>query len=261
MSEENKKIDTVNEADILAKIEKLESMLAETEKARKQGALIGRICMLVMLIALSVFALNLWNFYKDFTSKDNIDKLMAQVQSDMKDLLVSAEMKDIQNKIYKETLPKVTKIFMERFTREIPVFKEKGQAILGNLKTHLETHLKEELTKMLEKSVKDIETDILKKYPNITPEKLHSTLMAAQYVFIEDITEELEQRVIQLADSFDKIDLSLKKYNELKDFKDLEEKELDDVKLELIEALLEFVIYEVNPQKGEKKITIEGGAK
>nr|HPN84298.1 hypothetical protein [Victivallales bacterium] len=116
--------------DVLAKIERLEAVLIETEKARKRSAMIARLSVLVILVAVLAFAWNLWGFYKSFTSKENMENLMQQISAGMKDVLSGPEMKQIQDKIYKETMPKVGNIFAERFRKEIPMLKEKGISFL-----------------------------------------------------------------------------------------------------------------------------------
>ncbi len=258
MPEDMKKGDA-GAGDVLAKIERLESLLKETENARRQGAMIARLSVLVILVAFGAFAWNLWGFYKSFTSPSNMEKLKEQVVADMKDIMQGPEIKIIEKKIMNETVPKVTEIFIARFKKELPMLKDKGQAFLGGMKDYVETHLKEEMTKALEESMKGVEEDLLKKFPQVTPERLQETLAAAQYVFIEDITDELERSLVDLSSMFDDLDKVIAGYRETPEYKALSEKELDDVKLELAEALLELAIYEVNPPRGEK--TQEGGSK
>lgn len=258
MPEEVKKLDAVTE-DVLAKIERLESLLKETEKARKQGIMVARISMLVILVAVLGFAWNLWGFYKSFTSDENMQKFQEQVWVDLKDVMDGPEMKAIQNKIYKDSIPKISNIFVERFKREIPTFQEKGKLLLENLKDDVARHLTEELTKTLDESLQDVELELLRKFPSLTPEKLEQTLAAAQYVFVEDITDELEERLVDLSTVFDDLDKIISKYRTLDDYKALENKEVEDIKLELVESILELAIYEVNPSRGEQKH--EGGSK
>lgn len=258
MPEEIKK-ENLGSPDVLAKIERLEVLLRETEEARKQGAMIARLSIIAIVIALAVFAWNLYGIYKDFTSEKNIEQLKEQVLTDMKDIMEGPEVRMIEKKLMNETAPKVAQIFIDRFNKELPMFKDKGSELLKNMRDFVESHLKEELTKALEESMKDIEKDLQQKFPDLSPEKLQQTLTAAQYVFIEDITDHLEQSLVDLSGMFDGLEKTISSFRDTEDYKALSEKELDDIKLELAEAILELAIYEINPPRGEKKF--EGGSK
>lgn len=255
---EDKKKELDGSPDILAKIERLEALLREAEEARKQGIIIARLSIIVIIIALCVFGWNLFGIYKSFTGPENMEQLKKQVLSDLKDVLEGPEVRMLEKKVMSETAPKVANIFMERFKKELPMFKDKGNELLNNMKDFVETHLKEELTKALEESMKDIEKELQQKFPDLSPEKLEKTLTAAQYVFIEDITDHLEQSLVDLSTMFDGLEKTISSFRETEDYKTLANKELDDIKLELAEAFLELAIYEVNPPRGEK---IEGGLK
>jgi hypothetical protein len=261
MSEDKRTDSLGNDSELMAKIEKLEAMFSATEQARKRAILIARISVFVILGALVIFAINLWNFANAFRSKENMTQLTSRIATDLKDVMTGQQMKKIQDKLYKETLPKVTTIFLERFKKEMPVFQDAGTKVLSNLQEHVEMHLKLELTKMLEDSLKDIEKDLLKQNPNLNPEKLHDTIMGAKEVFIEEVTGALEERLISLTDKFNKIEAVAKKYNETAEYKALEGKPTEEIQANLVAALLELAAYEVKPEKGEKKVTLEGGVK
>ncbi|HOK03975.1 MAG TPA: hypothetical protein P5270_05025 [Victivallales bacterium] len=258
MPEEIKKENSSSQ-DLSAKIEQLETLLRETEETRRQGMVIARLSILAILIALGVFAWNLFKIYENFTSENNLKLLKEQVLVDLKDVMNGPEVRLLEKKIVSESAPKVANIFIERFKKELPMFKDKGNELLNNMKVFIENHLKEELTKVLEESMADIEKDLQKKFPDLNPEKLHKTITAAQYVFIEDITDHLEQNLVDLSTMFDGLERTISEFRNTEDYKALSEKELDDIKLELAEAVLELAIYEVNPPRGEKKY--EGGSK
>ena len=53
---------TNGEDELLASVSRLEADLQEIEKARKQQALIIRVGVILILVAILLFAWNIWNF-------------------------------------------------------------------------------------------------------------------------------------------------------------------------------------------------------
>jgi hypothetical protein len=61
-------------------------------------------------------------------------------------------------------------------------------------------------------------------------------------------------------DDFEKMEKTIDKFSGLDEMKNLDKMDKNDIKLALIESLLELGIYEINPDKGVKP-ALRGGAK
>ena len=93
--------------------------------------------------------------------------------------------------------------------------------------------------------------EIIKKYPNLSAEKLDTVFKQVEPLFIENIANMLDSKVELIGDDLDEMEKTLGKFRKISDDMNLNEKERQELKLDFIENLLELGIYHVNPEKGE----------
>ncbi len=252
MSEDIKKPGKSMDAELLKKLEKLEVDIQEIDRARRQQAVIARVGLLLILLAFALFAMNLYKFYKTITSEENVSSLAASVSKDMQEMIENdANLKAFRNDITEKLIPAISKQVMERMGKEMPVFKQKGEKILENIKVQLEDTVKTKITEELDISLKEIEQELVKQYPNLSVDKIDAIFKKTEGIFLENVTDMLQKKVELVYEDLDEMEKTLNKFGKIADERKLNEKEKDMVKLDFIENLLELAIYHVNPDKGE----------
>ncbi len=247
--------------ELLSNVTRLEADLLEIEKARKQQALITRVGLLLILLAILLFAWNLWNFSRSLMKPDSLDQFGKKFGQDMQELMTDPDVKKIEESLVKQVIPEITNQMVEKFKKELPNFKTKGHKLFSNLRAYLEGYMKDELEKALAESIAELEKEIHTTYPKVSTDKIEKVLKESENVFIEHIASVLEKRVEMVFDDFEKMQKTIDKFSTLEDMKKLENQETTDVKLALIESLLELGIYEINPEKGARPVAVQGGAK
>lgn len=249
---EDKNQGKLGEVELLKKLERLETDIQEIERARHQQAVVTRVGLLLILLAILLFAWNLWQFSKIVTSDDYVAGLGESVQKHILHMVDNDEnLKALRADITEKIIPSVSKQVMERVSKELPVFKQKGEKILENIKAHLEDTVKTKLAEEIDGAVKELEAEILKEYPDVSAEKLEAVFKKTEGVFLENITGMLEKKVELVYEDLDEMEKTLQKFSKIAEEAKLGEKELDMVKLDFLENLLELAIYHVNPDKGE----------
>ena len=253
---------TNGEDDLLACVSRLEADLQEIEKARKQQSLIVRVGVLLILFAILLFAWNIWNFSKSLMKSENLDQLGQKFSRDLQDLAKDPEVRKMQENLVKQVIPDITNQIIERFKKDIPNFRKKGEKVLANLQVYVQGYLKAELEKALAESVVKLEAELHATYPKISAEKLEKVIKSAETTFIEQVTNALEKRIEMIYEDLDKAEKTIDKFSSLDDMKKLSKQSPDEIKLGLIESLLELGIYEINPVRGNMPATVaQGGAK
>ncbi|HBC86368.1 MAG TPA: hypothetical protein DCZ94_05370 [Lentisphaeria bacterium] len=247
--------------ELLANVTRLESDLLEIEKARKQQALITRVGLVLVLLAIMLFAWNMWNFSRSLMQPASLDQFSKKLGEDMQGLMGDPEIRRFQDSLMKQVFPEISNQMIERFKKDLPNFQAKGKKVFSNIQLYLEGYMKDELEKALAESIVEIEKEIHTTYPKVSTEKIEKVLKEAESVFIEHITMTLEKRVEMLFDDFEKMEKTIDKFSQLDDMKQLEKMEINDIKLALIESVLELGIYEINPEKGNRPAAVHGGAK
>ncbi len=251
MPDDKKPVKT-GESELLKRLEQLEADIHEVEKARHQQTVIARVGLLLIILAIAFFAFQLWKFSKVVTSDEYVADLSGSIEKHMMDMMANDDnLKKLRTDITERIIPEVSKQVMERMQKELPIFKEKGEKILANIKTHLENNIQVKLTAELESAIKDVEAEILKNYPDISPEKLDAVFKKTESVFIENITDMLEKKVELVYEDLDEMEKTINKFSKIAEEAKLGEKEMEMVKLDFVENLLEIAIYHVNPDKGE----------
>jgi hypothetical protein len=253
---------TNGEDDLLACVSRLEADLQEIEKARKQQALIVRVGVLLILFAILLFAWNIWNFSKSLMKSESLDQFGQKFSRDMQDLAKDPEVRRMQDNLVKQVIPDITNQIVERFKQDMPNFRKKGEKVLFNLQIYVQGYLKEELEKALAESVVKLEKELHASYPKISVDKLQKVMKSAEATFIEQVTHAIEKRIEMIYEDLDKAEKTLDKFYNLDDMKKLSKQTPDEIKLALIESMLELGIYEINPVKGNMPATVaQGGVK
>ena len=252
MAENAKKPEKGGDENLLAKIERIELNILEIDRARHQQAIIARVGLVLIFVAIVIFAINMYNLFSKITSDENLELLGQAASRDMQELFQSdSNLQAFKNDLTGRIFPAVSKQVMDRFLKEVPIFRQKGEQLLQNLKVHLEDSVKTKLAGELDSSLKDIEQQIVKKYPNVSLEKLDVVIKQVEPLFLENITNMLESKVNLVGDDLDEMEKTLDKFRKISEDMKLNEKEKEMLKLDFMENLLELGIYHINPEKGE----------
>ena len=248
---------------LLDKLERLEADILEIDRVRHQQTMIVRVGLILVILAIALFGWNLYKFSVKITSEENMNEFVRTIGSDMVTMFENDQnLKDMKTKMLEEVIPNLSKQIVDRLMKEAPAFKAKGEMLMTNVKEHLETSIRTTLADELEKSVKELEGEIKKQYPNLSAENIEAVFKESETIFLEHITTMLEKKVEIVYSDLDDMEKTLAKFGKIADEKNLSQKERSDVQLDFIENLLELGIYQVNPEKGELPAEVaQGGVK
>lgn len=258
---------TGSNEELLRKIKVLEEALESIDKSQKQKSLISFIGFMLVLLGLIIFFVNLKSFAASkLNDNDFQDELIAIVQSDLKEVMhTNPNVTIMQQDLKKEVLPYVAKQIIKRFKQELPKFKFTGEKFSIELKSYLDHDVKAQLIKALTESLVDVEGVLKEEYPNMPPEELEKVIAEARHVFVLKITDIIEKKIAYVSDDLASLKASIN------NFKNCEEYTMHDasnphtlhaVKIEMVEAMLELVIYQLNEEKGQRPVEpLTGGAK
>lgn len=268
MSEEKKAaVNAESNGELLKKIKLLEDALDSMEQSRKQKNMISLIGLVLVLLGLVLFFINLKKFAAEkFNDNAFREELLTTVRNDLKDLASSNPNITLMRQDLKEkVLPYVSKQILERFKQDIPKFKAAGEDFAGELKVYLNTDVKNRLIKALTESLVDIEGVLKEEYPTMKPEELHKIILEAKDIFVLRISEAIDRKLEYISDDLGSLKASVDKFKECEEYKLHDPQNPDTahhVKIQMVEAMLELVIYQLNEQKGRSSVEpLTGGTK
>jgi hypothetical protein len=102
-----------------------------------------------------------------------------------------------------------------------------------------------------------MESDILKRYPKIPPERISIVLDRAKEEFIDQVTDMLELKLDVAFRDIAALNQSVAKIKDDPHYRALDREKIGEVENLLIESMLELAIYHINPDKGNRPA--EGG--
>jgi len=257
--------DSGNEQELLKKLEALEESLEVIEQSKKQRNLVSIVGLLLIILAIALFAMNISNFVANkVTNSDFQKELLTTLVKDMKEVSRNPNLQAIMDDIKSEILPNLSKEIIERFKKDAPEFQEKGENMVKNIQDYLENDVKKKLVKSLSEALLDVEGVLKEKYPNISSEELQKILKYAQDTFIIEITNVIEEKLNSVSIEIGALKHSVNNFKECEEYKKLDplnKDTLGHVKLQMVESMLELVIYQINPTKGQDQVHVTGGTK
>lgn len=261
----DKKKDALSEA-LQGQLKTLEEHLEAIEQSKKQRNLVSIVGLLLIILAIALFVMNLSNFVKEKSNNEVFQKeLLTKLGEDLKEVKNNPNLQAMIGDVRAEILPHLAKQIVARFKKDVPKFKAKGEDFAKDMQDYLENDVKEKLVKSLSESLVDVEDIIREKYPDITMEDLKKVLDATQAEFVIAITNVIEARIDSVRIDIDELKASVAKFKNCDEYKQLDPAHpdtLSHVKLQMVESMLELVIYQINPQKGKVRVLeTVGGAK
>ena len=261
----DKKSDALSSA-LEEQLKSLEDHLEAIEQAKKQRNLVSIVGLLLIILAIALFVMNLSNFVREKSNDEAFQKeLLTKLGADLKEVQKNPDLQAMMNDIRSEVLPLLAKEIVERFKKDAPKFQAKGENFAKEMQDYLENDVKNKLIRSLSTSLIDVEGIIKERYPDISVDDLKKVLDSAQAEFIIQITDVIEERIDSVRLDIEDLKASVAKFKECEEYKDLDPKNpdtLNHVKLQMVESMLELVIYQINPQKGQVRVVDTlGGAK
>ncbi len=245
---------------IIGKIEEIERLVAAIANRKKTKARIMTLGLVAIIVLIGLFLYNIVTFCTNY-DMDGQNGLKAELGKNVQNITDSVEIQDLLAGVRDYMIPKVREEIIKKFEADLPKFKEEGNHLAESLQVYVEKDLNGKLINELTNTLNEIERDLVKNHPNITPVKIDAVLKEAQKVFIEELTQRLEKRVDNVTDHLVALNHSFEKLAECEDFRSFSPENSAELEAKLVEALLELSIYHVNPLRGNEPAYAVGGGK
>ena len=236
----------------LSKFDTLEKTIETINKNRKLTAITSYVGLIVIIITLAIFITNWLSFFNNY----NTSGLVKEVELRIPDLMNSEGAQSIYTTVQAKLVPQYTKALMQEFKNKAPLFAQDIHKEKSNLAQYLQTNVKNKIASNMVEGLSKTEATNLAAYfkKKLPPEKLHKISGIVHNVIQEKLTSELNKQlspaVAQLNDinnSFEDLYQNMEKEGE---FKNMSPQTIGEIENRFIEVLLESIIFEINPQKG-----------
>jgi len=270
MSEEKKQPETDADSHdkLLSKIKVLEDALDSIEQSRKKKNMISLIGLILVLLGLILFFINLKSFAAMKLNDSNFqNELMTIIRNDLKDMAKNNPNITLMQQDFKEkVLPYVSQQILNKFKEDVPKFQEVGENFADELKDYLNNDVKDKLIKALSESLVEVEAVLKEKYPTMKVDKLHKIINEARHIFVIRITNVIEKKLEYISKDLTSLKRSIENFKACEEYKIHDAKNPNTahhVKIQMVESMLELIIYQLNDEKGQRIVEplTAGGAK
>ena len=255
MSQDNKdSLKHDNSQESTARLNTLEEMLGQIDKNKKRTSIIGYAGMIIVVITILILVNNVYSFFNNYDTLT----LAKEIQSRLPSLTESKSANELYTTIEGKVLPKYSKALMSEFKDKAPLFAQDILAEKNNLCLYLQNNVKAKLANNLVDNLTNSESQNLAIYfkHKLPPEKLLKISRIVHDVLHEKLTKEMNilllpamEDIKNINETFETLYINMHAAGE---FKGITPATVGEIENRFIEALLESIIYEINPQKGSE---------
>jgi len=266
MTEPNNTISSPPEAnrekEVLKKIDSLELIIKNMSKIKKKAAISSYIGVAIVVILLIVFLFHIISFIKNYDT----DELAIHLNRNAITISKSKQAIEVLQVIEKKLLPDFKTALISKVKSSAPLFVQSSQNLKIQLQNYLTDYIQPKLQNSIQKELLSSENLMLSSMAKhkISPEKIERVVQLSEDILAVELSKSLDNHLnnamlnlTELNESFNNLyETSLK--NDII-LKGITPEMTNVIEKRLIESMLELVIYQLNPQKGNLPAFAKGG--
>lgn len=263
MADERAKIpasDAERQQDLLKRLERIEEIQSRIARLRGMKTTVAGIGLILVLCTIALFVFNIINYVRTYDSKS----LGTEFEKSFSYLAETKEARDLLSEIQRTCIPAFQQEITKRFQADEQKFKDELLGAADDVGRHLEGPVKERVLGALADSLKKLEEDILKRHDGFSTAQIQRIIEEGERHFVASFTERLEKRLDDVGADLEALNAGIQHLTDDPEYKSLDPKLAGEYESRLVEHLLELVIYNLNPQRGEQPAVARasaGGAK
>ena len=233
---------------VLGKIGEIEKVVNEIGRMKQTRSLIMLVGVILILIALALFGVNLYGFFKSYDTEE----LRLELEQKVIVAAQSQEVKEVITELKDKVLPKLKNEIMKKVQADMPKFEAAAAKTANNLNTYVQSDLKKKILSALHKALEEMEKKLVAKYKNLKDVDLEAVFKEAEAEFVEKFTTSFELRCQKAIANLSALNDSLASIASDKELNELDKMKTSEIENKLIESMLELAIYHINPDKGDQ---------
>ncbi len=244
-----------SEAALAGRIGQLEEKLKLIEVLRKKQRNFSLVGVLLLLSLLLLFVFRLYSHVNTTYVEPLNDEtrraafLQELARQTNAEKIVKQEVETFVKQLSEEVVPELMKQLTHEFTAARPEI-EKAACDMGErLNKYILTDVQEQLAESLIQALEDLEQEIKTVLPEFSVEELQKHMDEAKALFIEKLTDLIEERIARVSASMESLKSTVTQ--RAKTGEDAPYS-LEAAQTELLEALVDLLVYELKPELGEE---------
>lgn len=242
--------------DLNVRLKEIQQTMKESEALRKKLRYVSLGGALAVLLLLGLFCYRLYAYATTYDTK----KLRTQLLEESKPV-IKAETDELIKTMQGEIVRNFVSKIKSNLKQEMPKINQEFIEMGGRLYDHSQEHVEKRLVDVLTKSFEDSEKEIQKAFPEFSTVDLHQRMEKVKPYFVEQLTHVIELRLAKVNASIDGLKSAVKRVQEAPGSEKYSKDQLSAVEDQLLDALLDLIVYEIKPELGREPAPMNGGAK
>ncbi len=238
-----------DEALAIERLERLEAIIREHDVLLNRAKMIQLGGIGLIFLFFTIFIFRLYSYVKDYEVEGLADTLISESYS-----TVQPDLDIFLRELKGDLLPAFSKQLMDEFQASMPVIKKSAIDLSADLEQKFKARAEERLLETMIRSLENSEDDIKQIFPEFTPEDLERQIGQSMGYYIDKLHDAIEERISLVSTSLIDLKDTARSIGQAEDFAELRPTSVSQAEDQLLNALLDLVIYEIKPILGDEPV-------
>ncbi len=243
----NNESQSKEEGALLKRLQSLETKIKEHDETQKMLRWISLTGILAILTCFGIFLYRLYDYGKNYQYQVLAQKVAAESVN-----IIRPEAEIFIRELRDDLVPEFTKKLSSEINKSMPVIKSKALDLSEDLKVQVRKQAEERLLESMISSLENSADDIKNVFPEFTPEDLERQIGQSMGFYVERLHQVIEERLAFITSSLEGLKNSTEKLKESEQFSELMPDSVNQAEEQLIDALMEIVVYEIRTELGNQ---------
>lgn len=244
---------SVPEAELLAKLEKLETAIQANEQLRQRTRWYSLVGMLLILVLVLVFV---WRIVDHFQTQyyrpiqEDPTALVEQVMENVEwERVLQAESQAAQAEFRRVSEDFAARVY-DRMLERMPEIEDEFLAVGDELNVYAQAHVEAQLTEAFIDSLDEMRDELAKEFPEFVEDDWDEHLEEAKQYFMVQLADSLEERIGRVSAKLEALKDAAATVAESEGSEDVKAMSRGELEEALINTMIDLAYYEMRPEKG-----------
>ena len=233
------------EADLLQRLQGLESQIKEHDESQKKLRYYSLIGIGLITCLMLLFVYRLYNYVENYDIQKVADNLRKEAPK-----VLQPELDALVYELSTEVFPIFSDHLVAKYKESMPELRNAAMILGEQLEGQVRERAEERLLDSLVIGLEDSSEEIKNIFPDLSSEVLEEQIGKSMGYYVERLHDSIEDRIALVMASLEDLRSSARQISKTEGLEDLVPTNSGEAESELIEVLLDLVIYEIKPELG-----------
>ena len=233
------------DGELLQRLQDLEEQILSHDNSQKKLRYISLVGICLITCLMLVFVYRLY----DYVGNYDIEQVVEHIKQESPRLL-QPELDALVYDLSTDIFPVFSSNLFAEFKQSMPELKEAGLNLSQNLEIEIRKRAEERLLESMIVSLENSSEEIRSVFPDFSSEVLEEQIGKSIDYYVERLHDSLEDRIAMVMSSLEDLKNTAGQISKAEGMEDLLPTNIGQAESEMLEAMLDLVVYEIKPEIG-----------